>query len=123
MELPVSLPGLPLPPPTPAMPLAGRPSTDPRRIDQVAREFEAVFFSQLLKDMRQTLESDTLFPQDAGDVLGGLFDMFLGQHLAHGGALGIGALVKKQLLAMRNPCHNVPAPATPPPRLAGPLTA
>jgi len=32
--------------------------------------------------MRQTLEPDTMFPGDHGDILGGLFDLFLGQHLA-----------------------------------------
>jgi Rod binding domain-containing protein len=71
----------------------------PQALDTVANGFESMFLSMLLKEMRQTLEPDTMFPQDSGDILGGLFDLFLGQQLAHSGALGIGAMVKKQLAA------------------------
>jgi len=71
-------------------------SSDGRAIDTVAQGFESMFVSLLVKQMRQTLEPGTLFSQDPGDVLGGLFDHFLGQHLAQQGALGIGALVRKQ---------------------------
>lgn len=80
----------------PSSPQAG---TNPRALDTVANGFESMFLSILLKEMRQTLEPDTMFPQDSGDILGGLFDLFLGQHLARSGALGIGAMVKKQLAA------------------------
>src|SRR5689334_11609487 len=76
-----------------------RPDRDARALDTVANGFESMFLSMLLKEMRQTLEPETLFPQDSGDILGGLFDLFLGQHLARAGALGIGAMVKKQLAA------------------------
>ncbi len=93
LSLPATL-GLDLPiPPTPQAGL------NPRALDTVANGFESMFLSILLKEMRQTLEPDTMFPQDGGDILGGLFDLFLGQHLARAGALGIGAMVKKQLAA------------------------
>ena len=46
--------------------------------------------------MRQTLEPDTMFGQDQSDILGGLFDMTMGQHLAQSGALGIGKMLKQQ---------------------------
>jgi Rod binding domain-containing protein len=85
-----------------AMPSQGLALKDPRALDTVANGFESMFLSLLLKEMRQTLEPDTMFPQDSGDVLGGLFDLFLGQHLAQAGALGIGAMVKKQLAAKYN---------------------
>ena len=83
---------MPLPPSSPV-------GTSPQAIETVANGFESMFLSILLKEMRQTLEPDTMFPQDSGDILGGLFDLFLGQHLARSGALGIGAMVKKQLAA------------------------
>src|SRR5438874_10208287 len=66
-------------------------------IDEVAQGFESMFASLLIKQMRQTLEPDTMFGQDQGDVLGGMFDFFLGQHLAQTGALGIGAMVRRQM--------------------------
>ena len=42
--------------------------------DQVAQDFESVFASMLLKEMRQSLEPGSLFGEDSGDVYGGLFD-------------------------------------------------
>lgn len=70
-----------------------------RALEVAAKDFEGMFVSLLLKEMRQTLEPGTMFGQDSGDVLGGLFDVFIGQHLAKAGALGIGNIVKHQLAA------------------------
>ena len=38
----------------------------------VAQGFESLFAGLLIKQMRQTLEPDTMFGKDSGDVLGGL---------------------------------------------------
>lgn len=73
-------------------------SRDPRAVEQVAVGFESIFLAQLLKEMRQTLEPGTLFGDDQGDVHGGMFDLYLAQHLARGGVLGIADMVKRQLL-------------------------
>ena len=84
----------------PPMPLLGSPAapTAPGgAVEDVAQGFESMFASLLIKQMRQTLEPDTMFGQDQGDVLGGMFDFFLGQHLAQTGALGIGAMVRRQM--------------------------
>jgi Rod binding domain-containing protein len=72
---------------------------DARANAAAAEGFESMFATLLVKQMRQTLEPDTLFGSDRGEVLGGLFDFYLGQHLAQAGALGIGAVIKKQLEA------------------------
>jgi flagellar protein FlgJ len=72
-------------------------SRDPRAIEQAAVGFESIFVSQLLKEMRQTLEPGTLFGEDGGDVYGGMFDLHLAQHLARGGVLGIADMVRRQL--------------------------
>lgn len=91
---------------------AGRPATDPKAVDDVARKFEETFLAQLLKEMRQTLEPDTLFPNDGGDVMGGMFDMFMSQALAGTNSLGIGPLVKQHLAAYeaaKQPGHLAPA--------------
>lgn len=73
------------------------------QVEQAANGFESMFASMLIKQMRQTLEPDTLFGKDSGDVLGGLFDSFMGQHLAQAGGLGIAALVRQQLSPPRRP--------------------
>jgi Rod binding domain-containing protein len=47
--------------------------------------------------MRQSLDQGSLFGDDRADIYGGMFDMFLGQHIAQGGGLGIARMVKHQL--------------------------
>jgi peptidoglycan hydrolase FlgJ len=55
-----------------------------------AAEMETMFLSLLMKEMRQTLESDGgLFAGDGGDVYGGLFDFYMGKHLADSGGVGL----------------------------------
>ena len=71
-------------------------STNAQAIEKVANGFESIFLSQMLKQMRQSLEPGTMFGHDNGDVFGGMFDMFMSQHLAPAGASGIAAMVRKQ---------------------------
>ena len=91
----------PISPGTDPTQLAGQSnSRDPRVIDNVATGFESIFSSLLVKSMRESLGQGGLFgEEDRSDVLGGMFDYFMGQHLAPSGGLGIAAMVKKQLLA------------------------
>src|SRR5437588_11569663 len=77
---------------------AGQKSRDPKAVDAAARDFEALFTAQVLKEMRQTLEPGSLFAGDSSDIQGGLFDLYLGKHLAQSGGFGVGDLVRRQLL-------------------------
>jgi Rod binding domain-containing protein len=79
--------------------LASQAQHGGQSIDKIAKGFESLFSSMVLKEMRQTLESGTMFAGDSGDVYGGLFDLYLGQHMAQSGGLGIAAAVKRQLEA------------------------
>ncbi len=63
----------------------------------VAKEFESVFASILLKQMRATLEPGTMFGDDHNDIYGGLFDLHMGQVLAGEGGLGLAATLKPYL--------------------------
>jgi len=72
-------------------------SKDPRSVDAVAASFEGMFISIIMKQMRGTLESGGFFGNDSADVYGGLFDLYMGQHLAQAGGLGLGAVLKQQL--------------------------
>jgi len=72
-------------------------STDVRATQQAAKEFESVFATILLKEMRATLEEGSLFEGDKGDVYGGMFDLFLGQQIAESGGLGIAEMVSSYL--------------------------
>lgn len=64
--------------------------------DEVATAFEAVFASMLVKEMRNTLE-DGFFGGESSDVLGGMFDMHIGQAMAESGGLGVKEMVLQHL--------------------------
>ncbi len=100
MDVLATLPGTAM---TPSQHLAMKANAksdgDRRKIEQVATGLESMFFSMLCKQMRETLEPGILFGGDQGDVFGGLFDQFMGEHMAQGGSLGIAAMVRKQLTA------------------------
>lgn len=69
------------------------------RIDDVAKDFESVFLSLLLKEMRNTLDPEDggLFGSEGSDTLGGMFDMFMSEHLAGSQPLGIATAIKGYL--------------------------
>jgi Rod binding domain-containing protein len=93
--------------------LSGRvKSGDKTAIPALARQFESVFMAQLVKEMRQTLEPGTLFGNDPGDVYGGLFDMFMGKHLAQAGGIGLGAMLTRHMEASDH-SHNAPHSSSP----------
>jgi Rod binding domain-containing protein len=77
----------------PTLAHAGRRNADPKAI---GKAFEGMFASMLLKQMRQSMDGG-LFPGDSGDVLGGLFDHFIGEHIAKSGGFGIGDMIRSQL--------------------------
>lgn len=60
---------------------------------EVADAFESVFISMLVKQMRQTTGDEGLFAGDNSDTFGGMFDMFMGQHLAKASNIGIDKMI------------------------------
>ena len=84
-------------------------SGDKSALASLGRQFESLFLTQIIKEMRQTLEPDGLFGKDGGDVMGGMFDMFLGKHLA--GGLGLGAMLERQLEPRLTPPAKAPCEA------------
>lgn len=65
-----------------------------QQMEKVGTEFESLFMSMLLKEMRQIEgEENGLFSGDGGDVYGGLFDLMMGQSLAQNSPLNIAQLV------------------------------
>lgn len=65
-------------------------------VEKVGNEFEAVFLSLMLKEMRNTLDTENggLFAGEGSDTLGGMFDMFMSQHMAKSQPLGIGDAIR-----------------------------
>lgn len=85
-------------------PLMGIPGSE-----DVGQQFESLFVSMLIKEMRETGSEDGMFAGDSADVYGGMFDTFLGQHLASQGSLGIADMINRQILPKAAP---QPAPAS-----------
>lgn len=69
--------------------------TPPPEIRDAASQLEGYFLSLLLKEMRKTVGGDGMFAGDKSDVQGGLFDMFLGRHLAESGGVGVAQFVER----------------------------
>ena len=70
-----------------------------RNIAKVAEDFESVFLSLMLKEMRNTLDQSSggLFGSESSDTYGGMFDMMMGQSLAKQRHLGIADIVEKSV--------------------------
>jgi Rod binding domain-containing protein len=68
-------------------------------VRSMAENLETMFMSMLLKEMRQALDATEggLFSGDNSDIQGGLFDFYLGKHLADSGGIGLASVWMKQL--------------------------
>jgi flagellar protein FlgJ len=63
------------------------------RLESIGKEFEGVFLSLMLKEMRNTLDEGGFFGEETSDTYGGMFDMFVGQDLAESSPLGISEML------------------------------
>lgn len=115
-----------LPPVSQFMPLPSVPTATPLKPDarfpasanndrlaSAVKDFEATFLGLLLKEMRQTLDADGggLFAGDTGDVQGGLFDLYLGKHLADAGGVGFASSLARSMRYTTNARHPLPSTA------------
>lgn len=73
------------------------PNPQALQAEKVAKDFESVFTSMMMKEMRKSLESGSFFGDDKSDIYGGLFDQFVGQHLADAGGIGMAKMVREAL--------------------------
>lgn len=82
---------------------------DPKSTADVAKDFESIFASMLLKEMRQTLEPGSMFGEDSGDIYGGLFDRFVGEHMTKGQGLGLAKMFESSMQRMQRAGKQQPA--------------
>ncbi len=73
------------------------------RIASIGKEFEGVFLSLMLKEMRNTLEGGGFFGEETSDTYGGMFDMFVGQDLAESSPLGIADMLTENYAKSQSP--------------------
>lgn len=83
------------------------PDINMQRIDETARDFEAMFLSEMLKPMFDTVKVDPMFGGGKGEEV---FSAFLRDEYAKGfaksGGIGIAELVKQQLIEMQGKARN-----------------
>ena len=80
------------------------------KLRDTAKDLEATFLSLLLKEMRQALEPEGLFPGDTSDVQGGLFDLFMSKHLADSGGVGVAAALVRQMTPVEGVAKQIAFP-------------
>lgn len=71
------------------------PNVNPNTPEKAAKDFEGLFTSMLLKEMRSTLQPGSLFAGDSADVYGGLFDQFMGEHISESGNMGLARMIRE----------------------------
>ena len=64
------------------------------KVGRAIKDFEGLFMSMIIKELRQTSSGDGLFPGDASDTYGGMIDMFLAKELTAGNGLGLESLFR-----------------------------
>lgn len=73
---------------------------DPEQaVSEVARQFEGLFISMMLKSMRDTVPQDTLFGSNSMDSYQNMFDQQISLNLSSRGGVGLADIIEKQLLA------------------------
>lgn len=55
-------------------------------------KFESLFLSMMIKELRQTDSGEGFFPGDNSDTMGGMFDMYMGDHLSASSDIGLDRL-------------------------------
>lgn len=68
---------------------------------EVARQFEAMFVQQVLKEVRKTKLSDGLMDSSQSDFYQEMYDQQLALHLTKGGGLGLAQVLERQLGAIQ----------------------
>lgn len=59
---------------------------------EAIEKFESLFLSMMIKELRQSDSGGGFFPGDHSDTMGGMFDMYMGDHLAASTDIGLDRL-------------------------------
>jgi murein DD-endopeptidase MepM/ murein hydrolase activator NlpD len=75
----------------------GQP-VDPKKVVQLAQEFEAMLMLQMVRQMRQSITFDGEKEQGFGnETMTDTFDVELSRYLAQSGGVGLGGMIQRQL--------------------------
>lgn len=92
---------------TTPIPLNEAPKIDLEKIDAAAKDFEAMFVTEMMKPMFEGLEVDENFGGGKGEeIFQGFLREQYGKMIAETGQLGIGDIVKQQMIEMQEKANN-----------------
>lgn len=74
-------------------------SNSPEGIKKVAKQFESIFISMMLKEMRNSLPDDSMFASEQQKQFTQMFDQQLAQNISEGQGIGLAKSIERQLLA------------------------
>lgn len=93
---------------------------DPQALREVARQFESLFTTMMLKSMRSATPQDSLFGSDQQDFYQDMFDQQLATQLSRGKGLGLADVLVRQLMQGGEAAAPAPASTGQPARLQAP---
>lgn len=67
------------------------------KLEQAAKDFESVFITKILEQMKQTIPDSGLLTDGAGEQMEGLFWLYLARDVADKGGFGLAKQVYQQL--------------------------
>lgn len=80
---------------------------DETRLDTVAKDFEAMFVSEMMKPMFAGIKPDDRFGGGKGEeIFSGLMLQEYGKMIAETGQLGIATMIKQELINMQEQADN-----------------
>ena len=82
---------------------------DGRSVKSAAKDFEALFATMLVKEMRKALPEGFFGGEAEGDVYGGWFDEQLGRKIAEGGALHLADTLEASFIKRAAPSTDASA--------------
>jgi peptidoglycan hydrolase FlgJ len=78
------------------------PKGDTRAMDKAARDFEAVFISQMFEQMWSGVSTEGNFGGGNGErVFRSLMIQSVGQQIANSGGIGLAPAIKREMIAMQ----------------------
>lgn len=84
-----------------------KPSIDMKKIEESARDFEAMFVSEMMKPMFEGIETDGMFGGGkTEEVFRGIMLQEYGKMMAETGQLGVADAVKAEMIAMQEKANG-----------------
>lgn len=87
---------------SPSVGMAHTPKGDAHKLDKAAKDFEAVFISQMFEQMWSSVPTDGPFGGGSGEkIFRSLMIQDMGKQIAAQGGIGLADSIKREMIAMQ----------------------